>query len=1432
MQQLIREAEQQTAIDKANRERQGLRVSPEGVAMPSDLAENRAKAMEEGLALYEQQIASQEGGQRTIPGVEPRATIEKVEQPEATAKSDIDRAVDYLQTLSQEFKSAPKIKEALAKTEFKDLKANQVLQQYKQTPVQTSLFEEPKVAKKFSKSQLNVNANNQPIAQTPEATKNFWNWFGASKVADAEGKPVVMYHGTDADFDTFDPNAIRTEGRRTAVDSGISLSFDPAFASKYASKENGKVVPVYVNAEHIWTNNEQGIEDAKIAYEDRYNEPTPDYILEKVKEGHWSGLEGFLKQLRDYGGYDGIAINEAGKQNLIVFDSAQVKSAVGNKGTFNPEESSIVKSTAKATTNAHTTDSLQQALTKRYGKDAPKVNLGTRADADGDATVQGFYDPATQSVTLIPENIDQSKDIHSLIRHEVAVHAKQLGKTDAEFQSILKQLKALKNNKAVQDAYTRVPKDTATENIDEEALGYLVEHAKELPIVKRFMSWLRRMAYKLTGSSNWLRVDDFSKLADEVLSSKTKPSNAKQKKVISEEEQVIRYSVKNKLSPEDEKILNSTGVLQTPPARKESFLSKVKSAVSNLKTAESRDEIMLKLRQETVHHGAGLENFMTKKADKSFKDALGNSVLYMAKEQSYASSALIENSIDKGQIIVDPKTGLFKVETNKNNIGAIANKLKALSDRIGEENAANLFQIYSIGRTILADVKMNSSLEAQAVAAEKSGNKEKAEKLRDSKVKHSNQQIQAAKDALASKIETRHPEVKEAHEIWQGVNKNLINFLLASGRISNKEALRYLSNTDYAPTQRVLESLDETHPGLANSFKIHKRKGSENLAFNDVLDNMINHYILSTSASMDNMINAKMLPACASMSLDKNGNPKLDLWQHIPKHQEKNAVPIWVNGVKKYAIVEDPDVAIGFKSLAGVNHPLFSAMIHGQRIIRNSITGFPLFNLRSVLKDMDRVALLSGGKSPFMTGGKVFGHYFKNLINPNNKQYQELQSYLGSAAYGMTSEARRERIRRKHGLGNQNLFLKVEDLVAKFAEIADNAQRSAIYDSVLKETGDKTLALRSAQQIISWHHHGANDSIRAWVPTVMFMHAYSQSMDVLARALFGKGIGNRDRKIVVAALRNTIAKLATFTTAYALLMAAAGGDDYDRMNLKQKINNFILPGTDFKIPVAQEIAFFKGMPEAIIQYLKTRNSDKPLDWTTIRNTFIKQAADAFMAPDGVSQVIRIPLEIQSNYDSDLGIPIVGHVYQNLEPWKQYSPNTSEISKLMGEIFNVSPLKSDYLVKNAFGTFGAAALGATDQMVGAMSQNAKPAKKLKEIPGVSSFFVSDKNMAATEAYYDLYNKVEKAHNTYKSLEEEDGDDEATDKYLDKNEKLLDVYKDVQKLSKKMAKLRKEKESVYADESLSAKDKQQDLDFLLKDEAEILDEVFLLRDEAGL
>lgn len=53
-----------------------------------------------------------------------------------------------------------------------------------------------------------TNSEGQPLASTEAGVRAFWNWFGDSKVVDAQGKPLVVYHGTQgAEFDGFKPGS-------------------------------------------------------------------------------------------------------------------------------------------------------------------------------------------------------------------------------------------------------------------------------------------------------------------------------------------------------------------------------------------------------------------------------------------------------------------------------------------------------------------------------------------------------------------------------------------------------------------------------------------------------------------------------------------------------------------------------------------------------------------------------------------------------------------------------------------------------------------------------------------------------------------------------------------------------------------------------------------------------------------------------------------------------------------------------------------------------------------------------------------------------------------------------------------------------------------------------------------------------------------------
>lgn len=78
------------------------------------------------------------------------------------------------------------------------------------------------------------NSNGDRIAKSKEALTNFWRWFGDSGVK-YKGRPLVVYHGTNAQFDTFNKIKVAENGY------GFYFSSDTGEAGGY-----GKIMPVYL----------------------------------------------------------------------------------------------------------------------------------------------------------------------------------------------------------------------------------------------------------------------------------------------------------------------------------------------------------------------------------------------------------------------------------------------------------------------------------------------------------------------------------------------------------------------------------------------------------------------------------------------------------------------------------------------------------------------------------------------------------------------------------------------------------------------------------------------------------------------------------------------------------------------------------------------------------------------------------------------------------------------------------------------------------------------------------------------------------------------------------------------------------------------------------------------------------------------------------
>jgi hypothetical protein len=156
-------------------------------------------------------------------------------------------------------------------------------------------------------------------------TPAFKKWFGNSKVVDEKGKPKIMYHGTIAGHEKFDP-AMR--GKFTNEDKGAELAFffidnkaDADFYAQRAVERSGstaevktRIMPVYLRAVKILDNTEEALGDH---FED-LSENDAAFIEYAIENGYdavrWP---------------DGNDVNTPG--TLAVFEPDQIKIAANKK---------------------------------------------------------------------------------------------------------------------------------------------------------------------------------------------------------------------------------------------------------------------------------------------------------------------------------------------------------------------------------------------------------------------------------------------------------------------------------------------------------------------------------------------------------------------------------------------------------------------------------------------------------------------------------------------------------------------------------------------------------------------------------------------------------------------------------------------------------------------------------------------------------------------------------------------------------------------------------------------------------------------------------------------------------------------------------------------------------------------------------------------
>jgi len=165
----------------------------------------------------------------------------------------------------------------------------------------------------------------------PTSSPAFRRWFGESKVVDGAGRPLVVYHGTATP--TFEAFSFH-HGINAPVPNAAYFGDTPAVANDAAGYGPGRAIyPVYLRMLRPLVIDAQGAHAIHLT----------ERVVNALSRGRYDGV--ILENVREY-------FSEAPSTTYAVFDPTQIKSATGNRGTFDPTDPRISFNRGPAPTDA------------------------------------------------------------------------------------------------------------------------------------------------------------------------------------------------------------------------------------------------------------------------------------------------------------------------------------------------------------------------------------------------------------------------------------------------------------------------------------------------------------------------------------------------------------------------------------------------------------------------------------------------------------------------------------------------------------------------------------------------------------------------------------------------------------------------------------------------------------------------------------------------------------------------------------------------------------------------------------------------------------------------------------------------------------------------------------------------------------------------
>ena len=289
-----------------------------------------------------------------------------------------------------------------------------------------------------------TNSTGKPVHPTEEGVRNFWRWFAGSEVVDKQGRPLVVYHGTAESFDAFDGEKDSTKKDHGYLGRGFYFSTSAGTAGSYANMKGGdadpNIMPVYLSAQNPMKLR-MNLRDTKIGLLRHALGLPYSLAYEKVTPAAAQEVTSRLREL----GHDGVTLDysifakegQPIENEMVVFSPEQIKSAIGNTGTFDPSSPDIRLRTDTETDESAVSRDAAESFVRQFVEkypSAPEIILAESfyqlpADVQRDAIAQGsgpFKAKGAMKngkIYVLRRNHHSMADMEATVFHEVEGHA-------------------------------------------------------------------------------------------------------------------------------------------------------------------------------------------------------------------------------------------------------------------------------------------------------------------------------------------------------------------------------------------------------------------------------------------------------------------------------------------------------------------------------------------------------------------------------------------------------------------------------------------------------------------------------------------------------------------------------------------------------------------------------------------------------------------------------------------------------------------------------------------------------------------------------------------------------------------------------------------------------------------------------------------------